>query len=70
MMHFGGGGGGGGAGGGGLLDWNSDLYRRIMGKTLKIFFSETARPTPYRFMSWIIYVISALFLLCFRARPS
>ena len=38
-----------------------------MGKTLKIFFSETARPTAYRFMSWIISVISVLFLLCFRA---
>ena len=49
------------------LDWNSGIYRRIMGKTFKILFSETARPTAYRFMSWIIYVISVLFLLCFRA---
>ena len=41
-----------------------------MGKILKVFFSETARPTAYRFMFWIIYVISVLFLLCFRARMS
>ena len=46
----------------GLLDWNSGIYRRIMGRTLKIFFSETARPIAYRFMSWI-----SVFLLCFRA---
>ena len=39
-----------------------------MGNTLKIFFSETARPTAYRVMSWIVHVISVLFLLCFRAR--
>ena len=40
-----------------------------MGKTLKkIFFPETTRPTACRFMSWIIYFISVLFLLCFCAR--
>ena len=41
-----------------------------MGKILKVFFFETARPTAYRFMFWIIYVISVLFLLYFRARMS
>ena len=41
-----------------------------MGKTLKVFFSETARPSAYRFMSWIVYVTSVLFLLCFRALMS
>ena len=51
-----------------VVDWNSGIYRCIMGKTLKIFFSEKMRPTAYRFMSWIIYVISVLVLLCFRAR--
>ena len=41
-----------------------------MGKTLKVFFSERSRPSAYRFMSWIVYVVSVLFLLCFRARMS
>ena len=53
-------------------DWIATLvyiiYRRTMGKNLKIFFSVTARPTANRFMSWMIYVISDLFLLCFCAR--
>ena len=46
-------------------DW---IYRRIMGKTLKNLL-KTARPSANNiFMSWFIYVISVLFLLCFRAR--
>ena len=40
-------------------------YKTYNGKTLKLFFSETARPTAYRFMSWIIYVISGLVCYAF-----
>ena len=48
----------------GRLDWNSGIYRRIMGKTLKkVYFSETLRPTTYRFMSWIICYICLSFVM-------
>ena len=46
----------------GWFDWNSGIYRHIMGRTLKIFY-KTARSTAYRFMCWI-----SVFLLCFHAR--
>ena len=46
---------------GGWLDWNSGIYRRIMGKTSNILFSETARLTAYRFMSWIICYFCLVF---------
>ena len=43
--------------------WHIKTYN---GKTSKIFFSETARPTAYRFMSWIICYFCLVFvmLLC------
>ena len=50
----------------GGADWIGTLaYRRIMGNTLKIFFSETAGHKVHRFMSCIIYVISVLFCYAF-----
>ena len=45
-------------------DWIGILaYRRIMGKTLKIFFSETARPTAYMILFLPKFMINVTTLI-------
>ena len=57
----------GGGGGGGWLDWNFGVYRRIMGKLQKS--SSLKRRDPQLIDLCLgSFVISVLFLLCFRAR--